>query len=71
MALWFGITILDDDGTPQQEMHGPFADTDSLTETMDERIAEAEIEGHLAVTLSFELCTDDVPEIVNAEFTGR
>lgn len=69
--LWFGISIVEDDVPVSQEIHGPFEDTDSLTEAMDERVAEAEVEGQLAVPLSFELCTDDVPEILQSEFTGR
>ena len=65
--LWFGITVIEDDQPVSQEMHGPFDDTDSMTEALDERLEEAESNGETAVPLSFELCTDDVPEIVDYE----
>ena len=71
MALWFGISLVEDDVPVSQEMHGPFEDADSLEEALEERVAEAELDGQSAVPLTFELCTDDVPEVVQTEFTAR
>jgi hypothetical protein len=65
--LWFGITVLEDSRVVDQEVHGPYDDTDSLTEAVDERLEEAEAAGQLAVPFQFELCTDDVPQVVTYE----
>lgn len=62
--LWFGVTIIDR-GERSQEIHGPFDDIDSLTDTMDEVMEEAKSNGQRAVPLAFELSDDeDVPEVV-------
>lgn len=65
--LWFGISIMDveDNSTSSQEMHGPYEDVDLMTTAIDDRVEEATRENQLAVPISFELCTDDVPEIVD------
>jgi hypothetical protein len=54
-----------------QEIHGPFEDAETMTEAIDERIEEATSENQIAVPLSFELCTDDVPEVVDYESAGH
>lgn len=71
--LWFGVTVMDveDQSVSSQEIHGPFEDIDSLTDAIDERIEEATASNQIAVPLSFELCTDDVPEIVEYESAGH
>lgn len=65
--LWFGITIMDveDSSVSTQEVHGPFEDMDTMQDSIEERVEEATRENQLAVPISFELCTDDVPEIVD------
>lgn len=67
--LWFGVTIMDveDNSVSSQEIHGPFEDVESMTDAIDERVEEAMNENQVAVPLSFELCTDDVPEVVDYE----
>lgn len=65
--LWFGITIMDveDNSVSAQEVHGPFEDMDTMQDSIEERVEEATRENQLAVPIPFELCTDDVPEIVD------
>jgi hypothetical protein len=71
--LWFGVTVMDveDQSVSSQEIHGPFEDAETMTEAIDERIEEATSENQIAVPLSFELCTDDVPEVVDYESAGH
>ena len=70
--LWFGITLIDvEDGSQCQEMHGPFEDIDALTTALDEAVEEANSNLQDAYPIVFELCTDDVPEIVEYESAGH
>ena len=65
--LWFGISIMDveDSSVSSQEMYGPYEDVDLMTTAIDDRVEEATKENQVAVAIPFELCTDDVPEIVS------
>ena len=71
--LWFGVTVMDveDNSVSTQEIHGPFVDAEAMTDAIDERVEEAANENQIAVPLSFELCTDDVPEVVEYESAGH
>jgi hypothetical protein len=65
MALWYSITFVETDTTVvNQEMHGPFETTDSL-ETAISASAEEAGADVIAIPTRFELCTDDVPELVD------
>ena len=65
--LWFGVTIVDvEDGNSFREMHGPYSDADALGMAVDERVEEATLNNQQAFPMPFELCTDDVPEIVES-----
>ena len=63
--LWFGITVVDEFERQSQEMHGPYEDIDGLTDAVDAVTEEIEDSGGTVVPIVFELCTDDVPEIVS------
>ena len=65
--LWFGITVMEKRVVISQEIHGPYDDTDALSDAVDERLAEIEDDGNKGIPLLFELCTDDVPEVVEYE----
>lgn len=69
--LWFGITASDADSGEylEQQMHGPFCDTDHLEDAINEVIIEvtSQWSDAIVIPLRFELCTDDVPELVSNE----
>lgn len=75
--LWVGITVVDTQRgrlhfhIDRQEMHGPYADTDELSDALAEIIADIDEEGCQAFPVVFELCGDDVPEVLTYnEHTG-
>lgn len=73
MALWFGISYveLDTGETIGQQIHGPYEDPESLNAAMEEKVEDASSYGQgetiLAIPISFELCTDDVPELMTLD----
>lgn len=72
MALWFGITYVSDGEVLDEQVHGPYADTESLEDAVNDKVSEATDYGDNvdAVPIRFELCTDDVPELVSSEEIG-
>lgn len=71
MALWFGVTAIDMASREivDQQIHGPFEDIEALDDAVNTAIEEATLTGDdiVAVPMRFELCTDDVPELVSSE----
>ncbi len=71
MTLWFNITFLDTDtlSIVDQELHGPFENADAFEHAINEKASDATSHGEavVAVPVRFELCTDDVPELISSE----
>ena len=71
MTLWFSITFLDTDSLAivEQEIHGPYENVDALENAINEKAGDATSHGEsvVAVPVRFELCTDDVPELISSE----
>lgn len=44
---------------------GPFGDTEEMHDGVRERVHEIRSEGLVPCVVPFELCSDDVPEVVN------
>lgn len=71
MALWFSVTLLDLDSLTivEQEIHGPYEKPDAFENAINEKTGDATSHGDtvVAVPVRFELCTDDVPELISNE----
>lgn len=44
---------------------GPFDDTDEMQDSIADRVGEIKREGLVACVVPFELCSDDVPEVLH------
>jgi hypothetical protein len=73
--LWLGVVILEDVGDPDypagvvadREMLGPFDNIDVMSDAVDARHDEAEIDQAI-ITFPLELCDEEiVPEIIECE----
>lgn len=62
--LWFGAVTLEKGNAISRDIYGPFDDIDSMAPSIAEVIDEARSDGYRAVILPFELCSDDVPEVI-------
>lgn len=73
MMLWFSITFLDVSSLAivEQEIHGPYASYDALEDAINEKAGDVTSHGDavVVVPVRFELCTDDVPELISSEET--
>ena len=71
MTLWFSITFLDMDSLSivDQEIHGPYENAETFENAINEKAGDATSHGEsvVAVPVRFELCTDDVPELISSE----
>ena len=71
MTLWFSITFFDYSALTiiEQEIHGPYANYDALEDAINEKAGDATSPGEavVAIPVRFELCTDDVPELISNE----
>jgi len=69
MPMYFGITFVDSDHIViDQQIHGPYTDTDVMETAINLKEDEGTLDGEamIAATVRFELCTDDVPELVSS-----
>ena len=65
MALWVCVSVMSGrSNVVSQEVHGPFDDIDEMTDVIDACDDDADEDGHRTVPFAFELCSDDVPELV-------
>ena len=68
MTLWFSITFLDTSSfvVVEQEIHGPYENSEALENAINEKVSDATSHGDavVAIPVRFELCTDDVPELI-------
>lgn len=62
--LWLAVTVLDRRSIDSQEMHGPFDNIEALGEALAECTANARSDGYRAIPVVIDLCSEDVPEIV-------
>lgn len=69
MALWFGVSFVDAESYEvlSEQIHGPYEDTEILESAIEEKMDETSsfLEDVIPVAIRFELCSDDVPEVVS------
>ena len=64
--IWCTVCSLRRGGKVESaDVIGPFDDADEMQDRLSERVSEIRSEGYIPCVVPFELCSDDVPEVLH------